>query len=135
MASRLDVNKFMELRDQASTWTDPKDQSEHSIGARHDRSKADRDLGQHTGILWKGVKEAMDLNRTWKPTYRMGTTGRQGTLWVSDGIDVHVIFEYEVGVEGGFNVACKYGALLQVCNIDKNEADDLCRLSSHATKT
>ena len=54
MRSKLDVNKFMELREQAIKWVDPKDQSEHNIGMRHDRSKADRDLGLHTSVLWKG---------------------------------------------------------------------------------
>ena len=55
MHSKLDVSKFMELRDLANKWIDPKDQSEHKISTRHDRSKADRDLGQHTSVLWKGV--------------------------------------------------------------------------------
>ena len=134
MRSKLDVNKFMELRGQANKWVDPKDQSEHKISTRHDRSEADRDLGQHTSVLWEGVKDAMGLNRSWKHNSRMGTTGKQGTLWVSDGTDVHIIFEYEIGAEGGFNVACKYEALQEVCGIHKHDADDISRLASQATE-
>ena len=134
MHSKLDVNKFMELREQASKWVDPKDQSEHKIGMRHDRSKADRDLGMHTSVLWKGVKDAMGRIRSCTHDSRMGTTGKQGTLWVSDGTDVHIIFEYEIGAEGGFNVAYNYEALQDACGINNSDAGDISRLASHATE-
>ena len=64
----------------------------------------------------------------------MGTTGKQGTLWVSDGTDVHVISEYEIGAEGSFDAACNYEALQDVSNIIKNDADDICRLASQAAE-
>ena len=133
MHSKLDVNNFMELREQANKWIHPKDQSEHKISTRRDRSKADRDLGQHTSVLWKGIKDAMGLNRSWGNDTRVGTTGKQGTLWVSDGTDVHIILEYGIGAEGGFHGTCKYEALQDVCGINKSDADDICLLASHAT--
>ena len=131
MRSKLDFNRFLELREQANKWVDPKDQSELKISTRHDRSKADRDLGQHTSVLWKSVKDAMGLNRSWKHDTRMGTIGKQGTLWVSDGTDVHIIFECEIWVEGGFDATC---ALQDVCGINKSDADDIGRLASQATE-
>ena len=57
MHSNLDVNNFAELRGQANNWVDPRDQSVHKITTRHGRSKAGRDLGQHTSVLWKSVKD------------------------------------------------------------------------------
>ena len=133
MQPKFDVNKCMDLREQANIWIDHKEQSEYTISTRHDRSTADRYLGQHTSVLWKGVKDAMDLNRSWKHAPRIGTTGKQGTLWVSDGTDVHITFGYEIGAEGGFNDACKYEALQDVCGINKNDAGDISRLARHAT--
>ena len=91
----------MELREQASNWVDPENQSEHKIWTRHDRSKADGDLGQHTSVIWKGVKNAMGLNRTWKPDTRMGTTwkktlygSRMGPMYTSSsstGLEMKVV--------------------------------------------
>lgn len=76
----------------------------------------------------------MGFNRSRKPVIRMGTAGKHCIRWVSDGTDVHVIFEYEIGAEGGFNATCKYEPLQDVCNINKNDADGIRRLASQVAE-
>jgi hypothetical protein len=132
MPAKLDVNKFMELKDGIEQWEDQKDKSTHKINMRHDRSKADRNLGQHTGKLWKSVKTAMDKNSTWKLNFRMGTTGKGGTLWVSDGCDIHVIYNYATSEDGSFTATPAYEMLVKCCGIEKDEADTQARDASMA---
>jgi hypothetical protein len=76
-----------------SDWTDPRDEQEHPIRFKADRSLETRYAMKVMGSLYGSVKKAITDAGEWKDSYKLGTTGPRGTLFLSDGEDVLILFK------------------------------------------
>jgi hypothetical protein len=84
-------------------WTDPKDQKEHKIYIKPDRSIETRHVNKVLGHLWKLTYDKVSSDGNWKDGFKMGSSGPRGTLFISHDEDVHELFKVKYIRSNGSN--------------------------------
>jgi len=87
------AHDFLEsARASPMSWKDPQSSLNVPLRARPDRSLSVRLVMRAMGALWSQVEEAITSSGRMRQDVKIATTGHKGTLFVTDGKDVWVLF-------------------------------------------
>ena len=92
------------------SWTDPRTSTAHEVRVRPDRTKEQRDLGKLTTKLWAYRKALLSSKHSWKTTTKMGIV-KKDEFFISDGLDIWILFSFGKSASGAFEAHAKEGNL------------------------